>query len=179
MQPTSKQHIAREKDITLANNFVDFGFDDTAFDFDMDAIGAEDWGDAGLTFGDEDNEEQRGRREGDDSISMEIGRRAASIAVGSPRISVASNLRGAFDADFSALNKSVDPFAADFGAGGGFDDNAFDVNFDGPREFGMDLTYEGAEPLEKTLGSGSRASESFLIQPVITNVITDVGETVY
>lgn len=155
LQPLGKQHIAHQKDITLASaSFMDFGFDDNAFDFG-DGIGPEDWAiDTGLTFGDEENEP----RAADDTISVEIGRHDAQG--GSPRISIASHLRGdaGIDRDMSVLSKGP---GGDFNMGApldfGFNDN--DINFGDAPDIG--LTFDDEPPQPKTPGRESRACEHY------------------
>jgi hypothetical protein len=130
---------------------MDIGFDDNAFDFG-DGIGAEDWAiDTGLTFGDEENDP----READETVSIEIGRRGEET--GSPRISVASNLRGdaGVERDMSVLSK---------GAGAHFDTSGpVDFGFNDEINFGdadLGLTF-GEPPQEPTPGQirDSRACE--------------------
>lgn len=134
---------------------MDIGFDDNAFDFG-DGIGAEDWAiDTGLTFGDEENEP----KEADETVSIEIGRRGGET--GSPRISIASNLRGdaGVDRDMSVLSKGV---GAPFDMGGpvdfGLNDN--DINF-GDADLG--LTFGDEPQRETTPGQvrDSRACKSY------------------
>lgn len=157
IQPVGRQHIAHQKDITLAGpNFLEYGFDDNAFDFG-DGLGVDDWAiDTGLTFGDEEAE-NRDRVGVDTTISIELGRHDAG-AGGSPRISIASNLRGdavGMDRDMSVLSKG----APDFGMGApidfGFNDN--DLNFGDAPDMG--LTFDDEPLAPKTPGHDSRACE--------------------
>lgn len=131
---------------------MSFDFDDNAFDFG-DGIGSQDWAvDTGLTFGDEANEGEE-RREADETISIEMGRRDEQT--GSPRISIASNLQGQMgmdiDRDMSVLSKGAGAGAYDIDApidfGAGFNDN---IDF-GDADLGLTFGDEPAER-EKTPG---------------------------
>ncbi|KAF8309428.1 hypothetical protein DL93DRAFT_2085706 [Clavulina sp. PMI_390] len=160
IQPIGNKHIANQKDITLANaTFMDFGFDDNAFDFGGEGFGAgDDWGvDTGLTFGDDENEPRAGGA-ADDTMSIELGRHDAGVG-GSPRISIASHLRGdvGVDRDMSIL-KEGPGVGDDFEMGPAPDFAAFDdtgINF-GDADLGLTFDEPMLDP--KTPGRESRAS---------------------
>ncbi|KZT21360.1 hypothetical protein NEOLEDRAFT_1099272 [Neolentinus lepideus HHB14362 ss-1] len=173
------QHVAREADITLANaDDFQFNLDDGGYGWDLgpsDGIGSQDYEvDLGLDFGD-----GASRIEGDDSMSVEMGRDAATHR--SARESIDSRLIGKGGADFdldmlSQRSRSEQPFGAevdmDFGPDLGGMDIDLGLDFgDGPGATSAgDVTIE-VEPQqsdrEKTPGY-TRSITSPLSEPPMT-----------
>ncbi|TFK53683.1 hypothetical protein OE88DRAFT_1626643, partial [Heliocybe sulcata] len=173
------QHVAREADITLANaEDFQFNLDDGGYGWDLgpsDGIGSQDYEvDLGLDFGD-----GASRLEGDDSMSVEMGRDAASHR--SARESIDSRFIGkggaALDLDMlSQRSRSEQPFGADVDMDFGPDLGGMDIDLgldfgDGPGATGAgDVTME-AEPQqsdrEKTPGY-TRSITSPLSEPPMT-----------
>lgn len=137
-----QQHIARQVDITLADNSnLHFNLDDPMYDFDLgpaDGIGSQDFDlDIGVDFGDgEATKSRKGKSKAaqeedeEDGMSVEVGRGASmGPRAGRPSFDSALN-RGAGGAD------DLDAFAEgsrhgmdDFGMGEGFGaDMAMDLD---------------------------------------------------
>ena len=165
----SGQHLARAADITLAsaNDFLDLN--DPGLGFDLgpnDGIGSQDF-DLGIDFGDGPEAGRAG--EGDETMSVEVGRDAA--AMGSPRLSIDSNVLGKNYQDDILSHRSregsVNPFG-DFDMGNddlgqldlglSFD---MDNNLGEPGETGGETVEGGAEGR-----SPSRACSFFRLFPL-------------
>lgn len=121
--------MARAADITLTNaDELRFDLDDPGYGFDLgplDGIGSQDFGDLGISFG--DNAEP---------LSVEVGRDADMS-----RMSVDSNLRGDREASIARSRMSEDPFSneapLDFGPDAGGMDIDFGLDFGG-GDFGVE-----------------------------------------
>lgn len=115
--------MARTADITLTNaDDLRFDLDDPGYGFDLgplDGIGSQDFGDLGISFG--DNAEPP---------SVEVGRDAEMS-----RMSIDSNLLGDREASIARSRMSEDPFAADpvfdFGGEAGGMDLDLGLDFNG------------------------------------------------
>lgn len=144
-----QQHIAREKDITLAENHLNFNLDDPMYEFDLGGggIGSQDFDyDIGVNFGEaggaggadgqgpaKSSRKGKGKagEEEEDGMSVEMGMRDSSVDPRHGRVSLDSGLRGAgADGDFDDV----------FGAGGsrsGMDEFGVQGEFGG--DMGMDI----------------------------------------
>ena len=175
------QHVARITDITLATGEdLHLNLGEPEFDFDLglgDGIGSQDYDlDLGIDFGDgptangAEKAKSAAAGEGDETMSVEIGRDAMSHR--SARESIGSHLLGKDNADFDVLShrsKSRDasehPMDIDFGADfGGMDiDLGLDFGETGDTtmgtKLGADEEGEGRPPAR----SPSRACERFVV----------------
>jgi cohesin complex subunit SCC1 len=185
------QHVARITDITLATGEdLHLNLGEPEFDFDLglgDGIGSQDYElDLGIDFGDGpaanegDKTKDTADGEGDETMSVEIGRDAMSHR--SARESIGSHLLGKDNLDFDALSNrsksrelSEHPMDIDFGADfGGMDiDLGLDFGETGDTTMGTALG-AGEEPTEaqqqiqeQPPRSPSRACEQILLHPPV------------
>ncbi|KAG8863286.1 sister chromatid cohesion protein 1 [Tulasnella sp. 330] len=145
-----QQHIAREKDITLAENHMNFNLDDPMYEFDLGGggIGSQDFDfDIGVDFGEEgaratgeQSPAKPGRKgkgkageEEEDGMSIEMGMRDSSVAPRPGRASLDSGLHGA-------------------GAAGDFDDVLGGGSRNGMDDFGVQEEFGGDMGMDIDLG---------------------------